>query len=393
MVCGALINGTAPAVTPAEQNASSRDIVAHMRPFPAAAQDALAALSTLGTAGRAAFAPGAAQALMTFIHNACGEDSGWVLPARNGAQGAAYVMKIKCPLQQYIAFNFHPDIPDYAVFPASLRYSTCLDPAEMRRVYARIRLGPTGAQECVTGRIDGTEEITPNPESGSYFCYTNSRTFLRGKLAGRDALFSCTEMTAPSALSRRGIPVGSYEQALFYYSDKPGLNLSGMTWMLSRITRSTTLSVYVALSSNETAVASFAWLKAGWKGLNLVRAPHILKSQKATLDYSRRIAQHPGVSAESIAAIVASVRSLSGATVDADYERYLAYVRSWRDDGKKSFFTQRALLQELYDAGAAQVIPAPYRRALLVQERVRTLLGTPTWSAPPAIAQHGLAAR
>ncbi|MEI8350891.1 MAG: hypothetical protein WCG36_01130 [bacterium] len=352
-----------------------------LQAFPLEAKGALDSLFAYSAGAPAPFSPGMTRPLVDFVSRACATDSGWELPDLDGAAGSAYIVKVKVPLQQYLDLNFHPGIPDYAVFPASLRYSTCLNPSDMERAYACITAGPTGTQEYATGRLTGMEEITPNPESGGYFSYTNSRTFLRCRVEGRDVLFSCSETLAPSTSSSRGVLIGPLEHALFYYSEKPGLNLTGMTWMLSQIRHSATLSVYIALSSNETAVATFAWLNAGWKGMNVTRACHILNSQRHTLDFSRRIAQHPGVSAPLMASLITEVAHMPEPAVNTEYEKYLAYVKSWRDSEGKGLFSRSSLLQELYDSRTSDSLPMPYRRALLVQERVRTLLGIPTWSA------------
>jgi len=359
---------------------SASSIVASMRRFPMQANSSVDALFAFAANPNATFTPDAVKLLVDFVRNACATDSGWELPERDGAAGAAYVVKIGVPLAQYLALNFNPGIPDYAVFPASLRYSACLDSNAMQRAYACIEAGPTGAQAYASARLSGTEEITPNPESGSYFSYTNCRVFLRCKVEDRDVLFSCSETTSPSTFSRRGVSVGPLDQALFYYSEKPGLNLRGMTWMLSQISRSTTLSIYIALSSNETAVTTFAWLKAGWKGINVTRSSNILNSQVNTLGFSRRIAEDPHVTAPVIAAIVDTVNGLAPTAVDADYEKYLAYVRKWRDNNGKQG-VRNPLLNDLYDTETTQTIPLSRRRALLVQERVRALIGIPTWSS------------
>jgi len=381
----AVINPPEPEIT--KYVSSAVDILAHMRPFPVEAKAAVDNLLTFAASSRPQlFIPSDEAALVNFVIQASTADSGWKLPPLAGAEGAAYVVTIAAPLQRYLDLNFNPGIPDYAVFPASLRHSACLDNKAMQEVYACIGTGPTGALQYVTGRVNGTEEITPNPESGSYFSYTNTRTFLRCQIGGHDVLFSCAETTAPSTLSNRGALVGPLDRGLFYYSEKPGLNVAGMTWMTSQIFHSTTLSVYIALNSNETAVANFAWLNAGWKGLNVTRTQHILNSQKTTLDFSRKIAEHPGITPAGLAAMVSTVQALPEAEVNADYEKYLLYVRAWRDHAKKGLFAPRNLLQDLYDAKVNQTITRSYRCALLIQERVRVILGIPTWSAPGTVA-------
>jgi len=357
----------------------SKDIVGSMQPFPSEAKGSVDTLLSFAATPGTHFSPDAVKPLVDFVCQASAEDSGWEMPKRDGAAGSAYVVKVKTSLPQYLALNFHPGIPDYAVFQSALRYSACLNTNTMQYAYDCIATGPTGSLPYVTARMTGMEEITPNPESGCYFSYTNERVFLRCKVAGQEALFSCAETVAPSTFSNRGVPVGPLDQALFYYSGKPGLNITGMSWMRSQISRSTTLSVYIALSSNETAVATFAWLNAGWKGMNVTRACHILNSQKNTLDFSRRIAQHPNVSAALLASIVKAVDTMAPAAVDREYEKYLTYVRTWRDRKQKNF-CYAALLQDLYDPKATQEIPLSHRRALLVQERIRALMDLPTWS-------------
>lgn len=375
--------GAAPADDD-QREARTCEIIAGMQPLPCEAAGAAADLLAFAADERSGLSLPRIRPFVEFIVNACTADSGWELPERDGAEGAAYVVKMGVPLSQYLALNFHPGIPDYAVFQTSLRYSACLDTNDMQRAYARIGAGPTGLQEYVAAHVSGMEEITPNPESGSYFSYTNSRVFLRCTIDGRDVLFSCSKMTAPSTFSQRGVPVGPLGQAVFYYSEKPGLNLKGMTWMLSQIAQSTTISVCIALSSNETAVATLAWLKAGWKGMNVTRSSHILNSQINTLEFTRRITQDPNVSAARIAAIVDEVNGMSPADIDAHYEQYLGYVRTRCGNGKKGLFRGDSLLEDLFNPKANENMPLTHRRALLVQERVRTLMGIPTWSALPA---------
>lgn len=354
----------------------------HPRPFPATANGAVDTLFAFACSTNLSFDRQSTQKLVDFVSEASASDSGWVMPDRRGSAGSAYVVKVKVPLQQYLSINFHPRIPDYAVFPASLRYSDCLDTNVMQDAYACIQAGPTGTQEYVTSRMTGVEEITPNPESGGYFSYTNARTFLRCTVGGREVLFSCSETTGPSTTSNRGVPVGPHDQALYYYSEKPGLNLTGMTWISSQVRNSTTLSVYVALSSNETAVATFAWLNAGWKGLNVIRPCHILNSQRNTLDFSRRIAESPGVTASRLADVVEAVMAMSPEAVNARYDRYLTYVRSCQKNKEGGIFCRTSLLDDLYDAKVASSIPLSHRRALIVQEHIRALLGIATWSVP-----------
>ena len=351
-----------------------------LKPFPPALRPVVDRIFAYAEGRTNAFTPADTKPLVDFVREASRTDSAWELPELAGAAGSAYVVTVKAPLQRYLELNFHPRIPDYAVFPTALRYSACLDCREMTQAYAAIMAGPTGSQTYATSHLTGWEEITPNPESGGYFAYTNSRTFIRCAIEGREALFSCSHTLAPSSLSNRGILVGPLDQALYYYSEKPGLNLTGMTWVLSQITRSTTLSIYLATGSNELAVANFAWLNAGWKGMNVTRASHILNSQHRSIDFSRRIALAEELTPPAIASLVETIAAMPDPAVNAEYARYLAYVQRWRDNDRKGLFGRCSVLQELYSPRTNDLLPMSYRRALIVQERVRSILGMPSWS-------------
>ena len=126
---------------------TAAEINAQMRPFPAAAWASVDRLfSFVATPLQQPFNPTEATALVDFVTQACGADSGWKLPPLASAEGAAYVVTIAAPLQHYLDLNFNPGIPDFAVFPASLRYSACMDRKAMQQAYACIGMGPTGAQ-------------------------------------------------------------------------------------------------------------------------------------------------------------------------------------------------------------------------------------------------------
>jgi len=82
-------------------------------------------------------------------------------------------------------------------------------------------------------------------------------------------------MQSPSSYSKRGIPVGPPEDALFYFSDKEGVNLTGLKWVKSQMYVSRTISIYVKAPKNQTAVMIFSWLAAGWNQINISKTYQI----------------------------------------------------------------------------------------------------------------------
>ena len=78
-----------------------------------------------------------------------------------------------------------------------------------------------------------------------------------------------------------------------------------------------------------------------------------------------------------------NVTGLPTAQVNARYQTYCNYVTAWRNKSKQGLTSllTRNILDELYDAKTMARLDDSHRRALILQEEVRRLLGQPTWSA------------
>ena len=357
-------------------------VTRELQPLPEAVVKGLDSVVASISASNPALPAADAALLVRFVKTQGANGAVWKLPSRWSAQGACCMLVIPWPLGTYLEMNYHPGIPDHALFPASMRFSGVVSREQAVQAYERCTRAPVpAAHPAAVGRYASVEEIAPNPESGAYFVYTNLRTLARCTLDGSDALFSYGELIPPSSSSKRGVMVGPEDRALFYYSEKPGVNLPGLAWARSQIVLSKSLGVYVSIGPAQTVLAFFTWLDAGWKGVNLTRATHIVHTQQTLLDFIGRLARNPAVTPKRIAAVVAGVATAPQKTIDAEYGRYVTYVKAWRDNGRGGFFSRNSLLASLYDQDVLSRTHDRLRRAIIVQERMRCLLGTPTWSA------------
>ncbi len=327
---------------------------------------------------------GALRPLLAFIRQEAATGRAWQPRDRWDADGAATLVTLPSALSNHIALYYSATIPDYAIFPSSMRYSSVLDTAAFTRATLACVPRAIPLNQYAYGRFRCIEETTPNPQSGTAYHYTNVRAIARLNLAGREIFMSFSDMLGRSSYAVRGVAVGPVDDHLYYYSEKPGTNLRGLSWVQPIMYISRSLIVNVALDKRHTASCAFSWVNAGWRGLNVTRTYHIIPILQTIQQKMLSLARAPNASAAQFSTLTDAVMGLPTAHVAARYQAYCDYVTAWRDKGNKKGLTsllKRSILSELYDAQTMARLDDGHRRALILQEDVRQLLGQPTWSA------------
>ncbi len=321
--------------------------------------------------------------LLAFIRQEAASGRAWQPTDRWNADGAAALVTLPSALSNHIALYYSATIPDYAIFPSSMRYSSVLDTAAFMRATLACVPQAIPLNHYAYGRFRCIEETTPNPQSGTAYHYTNVRAIARLNLAGREIFMSFSDMLGRSSYAVRGVDVGPVDDHLYYYSEKPGTNLRGLSWVQPVMYISRSLIVNVALDERHTASCAFSWVNAGWRGLNVTRTYHIIPILQTIQQTMLALARAPNASVAQFSTLTDKVMDLPAAQVDARYQRYCDDVTAWRDKGKKGLTSllTRNILGELYDAQTMGRLDDAHRRALILQEEVRRLLGQPTWSA------------
>ena len=320
--------------------------------------------------------------LITFIRANYTNSTPWRPEDRWGAEAAAAMTELPVDLQTRAELVFDPRVPDHVKLPNLLRYSTIEDMEAFDRAYTACVRSMPATDGFAHGVYLCTEETTPNLQSSAYYAYTNIRTLVRVRIDGQDALFSFASMYAPSSVSRRGAPIGSHDNGVYFYSDRTGIGVTGVTWVESQMYIGNMLSAYVALDSNTTAQCIISWVNAGWRGVNVTRAAHIHTVLQRTMRDIKQQASHPDVTVERLAAIMADVDALSDEEVDREFGHYADFVRKRvkQDGGGLWSLVTSTPLQSIFSEGELTNMPMRYRRAIVAQERVRALMETPTWS-------------
>jgi hypothetical protein len=323
------------------------------------------------------------QPLADFITSECRSGKAWKSVKDDIAYGAATVAVFTNSMQEKLDLNYDPVIPDYALFPCSIRYSETT--ADKQQLFDTIIRRPPASNSFIHASYTLKEYNTPNPHSGACYAYTNRKTFIRTSLSDRDVMISLTEMQGMSSISRRGVPAGPESDFLYYYSDGEGLTVPGFFWVKSRIYFSQSAVVHVSLPSNMVACASFSWLRAGWGGLNATRTFHIYAVLRTIIDFQQRLMNSPNASRENIQHVIREVDAMNEDAVNREYSRYCRYVEELYKKGKGNLFKLRrpTKLASWFDRKTLSEMPMKFRKALIIQERIRQLLGSPTWSTLP----------
>ena len=95
-------------------------------------------------------------------------------------------------------------------------------------------------------------------------------------------MVSISKQIGTSKVGKKGFILGNDSDWNYYYSGESGSSITGLGWAKSYIYDYFSVSVNVEPSTAATTVRTgvFQWLRAGWSGINFVRANHILGGMK-----------------------------------------------------------------------------------------------------------------
>ena len=130
------------------------------------------------------------------------------------------------------------------------------------------------------------------------------------------------------------------------------------------------------IDENRFAFANLSWLSAGWKGINVLRTHHIYAVLKEIIAELQTYGGK-GLAIDKLLECVAKCDSLTEAEINESYKKYCDFCEknaglSFAGIGASSY--SRIFNKKDLD------VPMELRRAVVLQEMVRTLKGKPSWS-------------
>jgi len=299
------------------------------------------------------------QSLRNFVLSEHSKTKAWKLKKRWEAEAAATSTVLPYDFQEIIAFNFKTSIPDYASLFPVLRYSEAEKFDDFISVCEKCVSSKSKTNSIKSGSYNCIEYTTPNLQSGACFSYTNTRTLIRGNINGNDILISASRMHSPSSYSTRGISVGPPENNLFYISKKEGLNLLGLKWARSQIYVSRTLA----------------------NQINITKTLQIYEVLEQTLKSMSKTTEKRIEINKSLKKTLSDLKNMNNIEINKIYKKYCDYVGKCLKKGAGGTVTSKQikLLKNIYDKKTLESMPMKYRKALILQEKVRVVLDKPTW--------------
>ena len=217
---------------------------------------------------------GGMETLLSYLDGVAPNQKVWETDDEAWGTGVGVSFTINSSLAKLMGYLYNPSIAVEAVIPGVVRSET-----ENRWIgNGDYQAFTSLADSPITVRRDYRMAITPDGNSGAYYTYDQHELTTAGVWQGRRFLLTVSYQPEASDVGRKGYPVATREGGEIYsYSGKKGLTLMGLGWVDSYIYKSIAITLYVEREPGSSSLKglSFKWLKAGWKGANMVKDYHI----------------------------------------------------------------------------------------------------------------------
>lgn len=286
------------------------------------------------------------------------------LPSMSGARGVALRDTVKSPLSRILQYAYNPEVPAYLVLPSVVRVSHWYPGSDILNLATPLYEQLPAPAEPLILRGREYEEITPDTNSGGYYQYNLKRMLALFQHEGRNVLVSVSRQDGESEVGKKGVVLDDAKWN-YFYSGEDGLTTGGIGWMDTYMYDSWSVAVFVEQPDGTTTNMVFKWLRAGWAGMNVVQASHIMGGCKRFALAFRSVIESSLLPAASqLADKARELMALSEGELDRrikDYSRELE--RLWKDHPTLS---RRSFAAIVKDGG--------YAKTMNHEERVGTLL-------------------
>jgi len=287
----------------------------------------------------------------------------WKLQKRdNVGSGAAIITQAKDDLERRIPFHFSPKLPDYVMYPITIRYTHANE--AINQAYSNILKNID--KNCYTfGKYLSEEYTAPNKQAGACYHYTNMHCLIRVNLDGTNIVLSLKEMIGLSSPSIRGTEVESSHSNLFYYSSKTGLTLPGLTWVNSYIYGSKQLVIFVSTGTNQLYYGTFSWINAGYKNINLIFPGSIREVLLQAIKVFDDLTIFKNIDSVQLENLVKKIYELSNNEIDTYYKTYCDFVKKCSESGKRNILSMKtaSTLNSIFDEKDLVNMEMKYKRA------------------------------
>jgi hypothetical protein len=196
-------------------------------------------------------------------------------------------------LTDILKLSFNPEMPSFLMNPSSVRLSYWSESNNPPKLWNNI----DGVDGPVIVKGREIMENTPDIHTGAYYRYELDRTLILMKHNGNNVLISLGNQTGVSNVGKKGVVLGADTDWTYLYSDKKGLNKTGLGWIRSYMYDSFSIIVYYETQGETRQVkcGAFKWLDAGWNKINMVKKHHIYKGLQRFGQTYKSIVENPSL--------------------------------------------------------------------------------------------------
>lgn len=267
---------------------------------------------------------------------------------------------IRVPLKTLTSYVLNPGVPGEAIYPSSVRLNEWLKGSDILARSDEFLKATLPPPSPIVMHARELEETTPDTSSGCYYSYTLNRLFVLMSHKDRTALFSISILPAESGVGKKGVIVGNDNKWNYVYTSAEGTNLPLLGWAKTHLYGSASVSVYLSSPDNKsTELFCFKWTRAGWSGMNVVKASHITAGVKRFADGLKQVMESPNrPSPEDIKARMAELNAMDDAGLRQAMTPYVQnlkvlpelkgeYAEAVRDQDYAASMNRKQLLADL----------------------------------------------
>lgn len=295
------------------------------------------------------------------------------------APSAYHEFSVDTDLQRIVSYAVNADIPACTLWPSSLRMSRWTHLRGGDQQLAGLRDATSQLQAPFTVQGTGRVSITPDQTTGGYYSYDVAKTIIYSPFQKGQLLISVYRQQGPSEVGKKGLVLGSDDDWSYLYTNKDGLNLTGLGWIKSYMYDSFSIGAYYQADPDTPRVkyGSVSWVKAGWSGMNMVKPKHIYQGMVRVADAFTDVIEDPNLPD---AAVLAKTFSDSKDLPTPTLKRYAGdYFESLKQriDASESLrqkvdkdFDSRAMLEQMTRDELYAVLALDYLKKLLGRDAV-----------------------
>lgn len=293
----------------------------------------------------------------------------------NGSPSAYHDFAIEKKLQDILYVAYDPDIPSVITSPSSVRLTYWKEvegkPQPLPRFWEK--LSDLTSPLIVTG----VEYIvnTPDAHSRTYYDYDLQRTLILFKYQGKNVFISMSKQPVSSTVGKRGLVIGPDHHWEYFYSDQPGVGMSGLGWVHSYMYDSNAIIVYYEIEPGQplTRFAVFKWVRAGWKNINFVKRSHIYEGLLRFARDFKEILESPDLPEPTrLARYCAKIRGLSSEQLRSIVQEHLTATEQI---SRRDKLLPKAAIEKLQNRQYLEGLTRTEMENLVMLMYLRQLLG------------------